>query len=244
MPDLILSPIASKKCSKCGECKPLADYAWNDKTRGTLRPECRLCKRKANAANWAKNKDALSAKNAIWRAENSESQKAYQSAYFAANKERISKRKSDWSKANPGVLSIRSADYQRRNPEKVKAASDKWNKENKDKNRASEAKWREANPEKRKLICRQSNQNRRAKKKAGGGRLSAGIVERLKVLQQGKCACCGKPLENNFHLDHIMPLALGGKNEDGNVQLLTSTCNQQKHAKHPVDFMQERGFLL
>jgi hypothetical protein len=25
---------------------------------------------------------------------------------------------------------------------------------------------------------------------------------------------------------------------------LRSRCNQQKHAKHPVDFMQERGFLL
>lgn len=42
----------------------------------------------------------------------------------------------------------------------------------------------------------------------------------------------------------IVPLALGGTNTDGNMQLLRSTCNQKKHAKHPVDFMQQRGFLL
>ncbi len=27
-------------------------------------------------------------------------------------------------------------------------------------------------------------------------------------------------------------------------KLLRSKCNHEKHAKHPVDFMQERGFLL
>ena len=29
-------------------------------------------------------------------------------------------------------------------------------------------------------------------------------------LQRGKCPCCSKPLGNNYHLDHIMPIALGG----------------------------------
>jgi len=36
----------------------------------------------------------------------------------------------------------------------------------------------------------------------------------------------------------------GGSNTDDNMQLLRKLCNLQKHAKHPVDFMQERGFLL
>lgn len=45
-------------------------------------------------------------------------------------------------------------------------------------------------------------------------------------------------------MDHIMPLALGGTNTDDNIQLLCPTCNRSKHAKHPVDFMQQRGFLL
>ena len=41
-----------------------------------------------------------------------------------------------------------------------------------------------------------------------------------------------------------MPIALGGKNVDDNVQLLCAACNLSKQAKHPVDFMQQRGFLL
>ena len=46
------------------------------------------------------------------------------------------------------------------------------------------------------------------------------------------------------HLDHIMPLALGGSNTDDNIQLLRARCNLQKRAKHPVDFMRERGYLI
>jgi 5-methylcytosine-specific restriction endonuclease McrA len=74
--------------------------------------------------------------------------------------------------------------------------------------------------------------------------LSKDISQKLFKIQNGLCACCRKPLGDNFHLDHIMPMALGGSNTDDNIQLLRSRCNQQKHAKHPVDFMQERGFLL
>lgn len=70
------------------------------------------------------------------------------------------------------------------------------------------------------------------------------IAERLFKLQRGKCACCKQPLGDDYHMDHIMPLSLGGSNTDDNIQLLRAKCNQQKSAKHPVDFMQQRGFLI
>ena len=77
------------------------------------------------------------------------------------------------------------------------------------------------------------------------GKLSAGIGGRLLVLQRGKCACCRTSLDKSkYHIDHVMPLAKGGLNVDENIQLLCPPCNQAKHAKHPVDFMQSRGFLL
>jgi 5-methylcytosine-specific restriction endonuclease McrA len=86
--------------------------------------------------------------------------------------------------------------------------------------------------------------NRKARERANGGILSVGLAEKLFELQKGKCACCGQPLGEKYHMDHILPIVLGGPNEDWNIQLLRQRCNQQKHAKHPVDFMQSRGFLL
>ncbi len=93
-------------------------------------------------------------------------------------------------------------------------------------------------------LVRIYNQSRKARKNGDGGKLSKGIVKKLFALQLGKCPSCGCRLDKKSHLDHIVPLARGGRNEDSNMQLLHAICNLKKAAKHPVDFMQERGFLL
>jgi len=91
---------------------------------------------------------------------------------------------------------------------------------------------------------RLSEQKRRARARMAGGILSRDILTRLYRLQRGKCACCGLPLGSRYELDHISPLAKGGQHSDNNMQLLRKRCNQEKSAKHPVDFMRSRGFLL
>jgi 5-methylcytosine-specific restriction endonuclease McrA len=151
--------------------------------------------------------------------------RAATAAWRAANPERAKVANAAWRAAYPNMVKAKDAAYRAANYDKVKAAT---------------AAYRAANPE----AVRISTQNRRARKLESGGKLSPGLSDKLFKLQRGKCACCGKPLGNDYHLDHIMPLALGGSNTDDNIQLLRSTCNQQKHSKHPVDFMRQRGFLL
>lgn len=126
--------------------------------------------------------------------------------------------------------------YRSRNKAKRREAAKKWYAANADKILA----WQKNNPE----LCRIYQQNKRARR-LNGGKLSLGLAKKLFALQRGKCACgCKQPLGDNYHLDHVMPLALGGTNTDDNIQLLRAACNHQKHAKHPVEFMQERGFLI
>lgn len=126
------------------------------------------------------------------------------------------------------------------NRDKVRENNSNWYKANKDWAAEQNRNWQKVNPEKRKVI----NQNRRAKVRASGGKLSSNIVQTLMALQKGKCACCGKSLKQGHHLDHIIPIALGGTNTDGNVQLLTPKCNLSKGAKHPVDYMRTKGKLI
>lgn len=162
----------------------------------------------------------------------------------------------EWANAHPGRVLARVTEWAKTNPEKVKKAKAKYAADNRKKCAASSAKWWAANPEKTKVYSAKRysanpeafllyNHNRRARERDAGGRLSVGLTYKLFTLQKGRCACgCKQPLGDDFHRDHIMPLALGGSNTDDNIQLLRSTCNLQKHAKHPVDFMQQRGFLL
>lgn len=163
--------------------------------------------------------------NAKYRADHPEEIKAYSAEYSAGHKEQIKTADAARYAANPEKSRAYSAKYRAENPDKVKAAI---------------VGWRADNPE----AILIHNHNRRASKCANGGSLSKGLAERLFKLQRGKCACCKRPLGDDFHLDHIMPVALGGTNTDDNMQLLRKTCNLQKHAKHPVDFMQSRGLLL
>ena len=130
----------------------------------------------------------------------------------------------------------RASSLRKADTERLKA----WRAANKDRCNKNRKAWYAANPD----AVRIQAHNRRARKRSNGGALSTNLSAKLFKLQRGKCACCGLPLGGKYHLDHIMPLALGGSNTDDNMQLLRVTCNQEKWKKHPVDFMQQRGFLI
>lgn len=166
--------------------------------------------------------------------------KAYDAARYAANPERVKAATAAWAKANPERGKAYKAAYRAASPEVGRAYSAAYRAANKEKLCAASAAYRAANPE---AVLTQKR-NRRARKFASGGKLSTGLSTKLFNLQKGKCPCCNQPLGDDYHLDHIMPLALGGDNDDDNMQLLRKTCNLQKSAKHPTDFMQQRGFLL
>ena len=162
----------------------------------------------------------------------------------AANLEKILTYGAEWRKANREKARKAVRNWQEVNREKTRELARQYRKNNPEKVKEGKSCWQKANPEKNKAISVKRSQNRRAKKRGNGGTLSKGIVERLLVLQNGKCACCRASLNNGYHLDHIMPLALGGQNSDNNVQLLTPTCNRRKGAKHPDDWARENGKLL
>jgi len=158
----------------------------------------------------------------------------------AKNPERVKEINDNWVKRNPEKALEKVIRWQKDNPRKVLEIRARHYAENREKALALAVKWHKEHPE----AGRIANHNRRAREKKNGGRLSRGIVEKLFKLQRGKCACCGKPLGDKFHLDHKVPIALGGPNDDSNMQLLTQRCNAQKGSKDPIDFMRARGFLL
>ena len=145
-----------------------------------------------------------------------------------------------WRNSNVEKIKKIWSKYYKDNSEKIKVLSRIWRENNKERANKNVAKWKKENPIPHRLV----EQNRRAAKKASNGKLSKGLSDKLFILQKGKCPCCNLPLGNNFHLDHITPIALGGANEDWNIQLLRQKCNNQKGCKPPVEFMQSRGFLI
>lgn len=161
-------------------------------------------------------------------------------AWQKANPEKVNQASAKWRASDPDGTKAYHKQYREANKSAYSEANARWRLKNVEYDKARTAKWHAENPESARL----SGQNRRANKARSFGRLSKGLEARLFASQKGKCPCCKKPLGYDYHLDHVMPLALGGSNTDDNMQLLRKTCNLQKNAKHPVEFMQSRGFLL
>lgn len=247
-----------KTCGKCGGAE------FNNSGK------CKACAKVSAAAYYLANKEKVKAQHTAWQMDNAERFNELKKIWREGHKEEIKAYQKSYNKDNAEKIADRTLAWKKANPEKAKKIWDDWAKANPDRKKANGAAWRAANSNRTKatssayyashkdhVLARQAahmaanpelrrikNSTRRALKNAVGGTLSKGITDKLFNLQHGKCACCGLPLGDNYHLDHIMPLALGGSNTDENIQLLRQRCNIQKGAKHPIDFMQQRGLLL
>ena len=196
--------------------------------------------RAATAASHAKYPERKKAADARYKAENKEKIQAAARSYTAANSKRLNATTMKWREENREKFEAYQKEYRVKNAWKERARASAWKKANAESEKIRRALWSTENKDKR---CIQE-QNRRERKRNGAGKLSADLAQRLLKVQRGKCACCHISLNDGYHLDHIMPLALGGPHEDSNIQLLCPTCNLSKNAKHPIEFMQQKGFLL
>lgn len=89
------------------------------------------------------------------------------------------------------------------------------------------------------------SENRRSRKQNAAGSHTCDQALGLLTAQNYKCVnckCCLK--RNKKHLDHIVPLALGGSNDIKNLQWLCAKCNLSKKDKHPIEWAQRNGRLL
>lgn len=144
---------------------------------------------------------------------------------------------------NPNRRNEIASKYRKNNPDKVAISKSKYRKENIEKVSRDTLKWQKDNPDKTQI----HSVNRRARKKAAGGKLSSGLKTKLFNLQRGHCAICKIKLSNaprQQHMDHTIAISNGGANEDWNMQLLCQLCNLEKRAKDNLTFMQSKGYLI
>ena len=62
----------------------------------------------------------------------------------------------------------------------------------------------------------------------------------LYFFQNGKCAYCRKPFNDDEHLDHVIPIAKKGANDVTNVVLTCWACNNRKNDHMPTRLQRSR----
>lgn len=255
-----------KECRRCLAEKPADEFNKNTRRSDGLQTYCKSCLKAYRDAN----KEAVAATNRAYREENADRIKARKNAWYAVNKEVHLTKTNARHRANREKELPQMAQYRANNPEKIKELRkvaywqdrelniqkatawalanlahrkvyrQRYRQENLEKIRASDRRYTKENHTR---LCFVYKANK-AKRRAAGKMLGAGDIKSLLAQQKNRCAICRIVLRKGFHLDHVMPIALGGTNEKTNFQCLCRACNLSKSKKHPIDFMQERGFLL
>jgi 5-methylcytosine-specific restriction endonuclease McrA len=129
----------------------------------------------------------------------------------------------------------RDARYYAAHRDKIKAKVTTWQTDNPNRAAQNHARYRANNPDK--IRVRWVAQ--RAVRKGARGTHTAEEIAAMFVAQNGCCAACRADIDGGYEQDHVMPLARGGTNDIGNIQLLCRPCNRKKHAKHPDDWAKE-----
>lgn len=130
--------------------------------------------------------------------------------------------------------------WQKENVERCRAIRRKWEIDNPEKARASARKCYRNNPE----TARAKTHRRLALRHKAEGSHTAEDIASIRRLQKNRCAYCAQKLPKNFHVDHIVALAMGGSNSRRNLQVTCPRCNSRKSAKDPIVFAQSLGRLL
>lgn len=153
------------------------------------------------------------------------SQQCNASHWQANNREAATSRQRAWSATEDG------REYQREYRQDNIESRRRWNREGRerfpDRYRGYWKKWAQANPE----VTKQLSHLRRARllNNPGSVGISPRDWQRLVYRYQGRCAYCTR-LADPVHMDHVLPLARGGRHAIGNVLPVCGRCNLTKHA--------------
>lgn len=118
--------------------------------------------------------------------------------WYADNKERAKETYTRYYLANTQVIKSRIKDYLNRNPDK------------------------------RAQFSKVKTQNRRARVLAAEGTFTAADIRLQYRSQRGHCWHCGKPVGDEYHVDHLRPLAKDGSNDPRNLVISCAPCNLSK----------------
>jgi 5-methylcytosine-specific restriction endonuclease McrA len=191
-----------------------------------LTPEQRAAKRKSNREYMRRSRQKDAGE--------------YMRQWRAANAARRREYMREWRLSRGEEEKVQRREYAVAHREQINLTSRERHRANALKRRNQMRDWRKAHPAEALALVR----NRRARIRTAPGRHTAADVARLYETQHGVCAGCGAVLvakgRGKYHVDHIMPIALGGSNWPENLQLLCPPCNLSKGVQHPDAWACER----
>lgn len=142
--------------------------------------------------------------------ENREVEKGYQKEYYRKNRDRILAKASERRKKNRENLRAESREWRKNNPEYF-------------------VKYRKDNRNKAREYC-----HRRRVRKALNGEFVV-LDKEIERIYSSRCVACDS--DQSVSIDHVIPIARGGRHSIGNLQPLCASCNSSKGIKLMTEWL-------
>jgi 5-methylcytosine-specific restriction endonuclease McrA len=200
----------------CKSCKAEYDRQWkldHPNYKKVIEKICLFCGEPFETTKLAA-KYCINCREAANKQKDSENSKRYRELH----PEKVKDNRKRYYSANRESLLDKAKVYYELNKSKVYEYKKKWNQTNREKRRAAE-------------------HNRDSRKAHNGGSFTADDIKKLFTNQSGLCAniFCKNSLDI-YHIDHMVPLILGGHNYPTNLQLLCPLCNLHKGTLMPLEW--------
>lgn len=165
--------------------------------------------------------------------------KEYKRAYYQSNKEKErAKRRTNYQQHKDDYIR-RAKSSQSQNKEQRKEYMRRYMKENVEKYRDRIRAWaREyySRPDVKAKVIAYQRMHKNARRVIEGSKATTKEFSALVKLFNGHCAYCNKPTDKPT-VDHIIPVAKGGRGHIFNLLPACSSCNKRKSAR--MDFITE-----
>lgn len=156
-----------------------------------------------------------------YRERHPDRRKATARRYVERNREKHAEATRAWREANPEKVRAMERKYREANPTASARAQRRWREANPDWNR----RWKKANAS---AVRRYANTRRAREAEVFIEEVNPDVVYEM---HGGRCGICGEFIAEDFHVDHVVPIARGGQHGYVNVQPAHPFCNQSKGAK-------------
>lgn len=174
---------------------------------------------------------------------------AARKAKYEANRDVILTKKAEYYVRKIDEIKPKRTAWRAENRDHINAASAVYRKRDREKLRLRQAAWRLANPEymrdwelRNAATISENNFRRRVRMTAAkaGVRVTQRDWDRLIMRFDNKCAYCGCSLDGCLTIDHVIPVAKGGRHTIGNLVPACKSCNSSKRDLLLFEWLQLR----
>lgn len=248
------SNVTTKVCHQCHLEKPTYEFHKHSRNKDGLRNNCKQCRADNGECNYVKPAPPgfqycrkcnvlhpASLEYFYWDKTKNKFYSYCKPCHYLMTR--------SWQKRNYEFWMGRNRNWMIAHPDKMKASNKKWCENNPERYAVIKAKGiadlrqREIdNPDWAKANSKKAKARRRARiLNSPGSHTSADILLQRKAQTDKKgrlhCWWCGKIIKDeDYHLDHVIPLSRGGSNGADNIVLSCPKCNLAKSAKNPQEF--------